>query len=187
VSEGVTFNDGVYAGWAARARRAGLRVGGYHFAQPDGGDAILEARHFAKALGEIQRRDFRPALDLERNGGHLSWHALESWAHVFSQEVFRLTDTLPMLYASYGWLRGMEADYPVGAALWLAYWSNDGRPFTPPAPAPWKSVHLHQFTSEATAKSPLHPNGAYGRVDLNQILRLRPLLAHPILGLLPGV
>jgi lysozyme len=183
VSEGATFTDPVFKNWSARARKQGLRVGGYHFAQPNGGDPIAEARHFAAKLGTIARRDFRPALDLEANPGGLPWSTLVAWSRAFNQEVRRLTGTLPMFYASKGWIQAMKADVPIGAALWLAHWSNDGLPFMPSAPFPWKNVHLHQFTSEATGRSPLHPNGINGRVDINQIIKVLPLLAHPILGL----
>lgn len=179
VSEGATFTDPVFKDWAWRARRNGLRVGGYHFAQPSGGDAVAEARHFADKIGEIKPRDFRPALDLEANAGDLSWSQLVAWSRAFNQEFFRLKGHLPMFYASKGWIQAMHADVPIGAALWLAHWSNDGRPFTPVAPYPWKNVHLHQFTSEANGRSPLHPKGAFGRVDINQILKLRPILAYP--------
>jgi len=183
VSEGATFIDPVFKNWSKRARAQGLRVGGYHFAQPNGGDAKAEAAHFVKYLETIERRDFRPALDLEANAGGLSWSQLVAWSRTFNQEVQRLSGTLPMFYASKGWIQAMRADAPIGAALWLAHWSNDGNPFTPVAPFPWKNVHLHQFTSEAGGYSPVHPKGAVGRVDINQILKLRPLLAHPILGL----
>lgn len=172
-SEGATFTDPVFKGWAARARRAGLRVGGYHFAQPDGGDPVKEAQHFAAALGKITVNDFRPALDLEQNPGHLSWSQLVAWSRAFNQEFFKITKTLPMFYASKGWIQSMHADVPIGAALWLAHWSNDGKPFTPTAPFPWKKVHLHQYTSDG------HVKGISGRVDKNQILKLRPILAHP--------
>lgn len=182
-SEGATFTDPVFQNWSKRARAAGLRVGGYHFAQPGGGDALAEARWFASRLGKIQRRDFRPALDLEANPGNLSWSGLVNWSRQFNQEVQRLTGTLPIFYASAFWLRQMDANTPVGAALWLAHWSNDGMPFNPPIPSPWKKAPLHQFTSEATGRSPLHPLGVPGRVDINQINNFRPLLAHPVTGL----
>src|SRR5512138_426467 len=71
-SEGATFTDPVFKDWAARARKQGLHVGGYHFAQPDGGDPQKEAKHFASVLGEIKLNDYRPALDLEQNPGKLS-------------------------------------------------------------------------------------------------------------------
>lgn len=179
VSEGATFKDPVFQDWSKRARNKGLRVGGYHFAQPSGGDAIAEARWFVKNLGEIQRRDFRPALDLEANAGSLSWSQLVDWSRRFNQEVFRLSGVLPMFYASKGWIQAMRADTPIGAALWLAWWSSNGQPFVPPPVYPWKKVaSLHQYTSDG------HIAGIDGRVDMNSVYRLRSLLAHPLIGLL---
>lgn len=178
VSEGQTFVDSFFKDWAKRARAAGMRVGGYHFAQPRPGNAKAEAAHFARNLGKVERRDFRPALDLESNPGGLSGNALEQWSREFNQEVQRLTGHLPMFYASTGWINSMNFNVPIGAALWLAHWSNDGRPFTPNPPHPWKKVHLHQYTSHGWVQ------GISTRVDKNQILKLRPLLAHPNLGLL---
>lgn len=178
VSEGATFRDPVFKNYAMRARNQGLRVGGYHFAQPNGGDPIAEARHFAECLGEVQRRDYRPALDLEQNPGGLSWSQLVAWSRAFNQEVFKQTGSLPMLYASRYWINSMRADVPIGAALWLADWGpNDGQYHPVTAPAPWKKVQLHQYTSNG------HVPGVQGRVDVNRVISLRPLLAHPILGL----
>lgn len=173
VSEGATFKDPKFSDWARRARAQGLRVGGYHFAQPNGGDPNKEAAWFAKNLGPLRDRDFRPALDLEANPGGLSWHQLVDWSRAFNQEVFRLSGTLPMLYASKSWIQSMHADVPIGAALWLAWWSDDNKPFPISAIAPWKKpASLHQYTSHGFV-------GKYGRVDLNRVVTLRPLLAFP--------
>lgn len=176
VSEGATFVDPVFQNWAGRARAAGMRVGGYHFAQPNGGDPIAEARHFAKHLGTVRRRDFKPALDLEANPGNLSWDELEVWARAFNQEVKRLNGHVPMFYASRYWIEKMKPTTPVGGALWLAHWSLNGEPFNPVPPAPWVRVPMHQYTSKGRI------NGISGNVDKNQVLHKRRVLAHPVLG-----
>lgn len=178
-SEGATFVDGVYREWARAARRAGLRVGAYHYARPEGGDARREARHFVACMGALKPGDYRPWLDLEENDGGLSRSQLVAWSREFNQECFKLSGHLPGIYASKSWLDSMRPTEPIGAALWLAWWSSNGMPFQPKPPAPWKRVQLHQFTSEATVRSPLHPDGVPGRVDINRIYRLRPLLAFP--------
>lgn len=176
VSEGTAFRDPFFQPWSRAARNAGLRVGGYHFARPTKNDPKTEAALFAHLLGKIERRDFRPALDLEQNSGKLSWADLAAWAREFNQEVKRRTGSLPMLYASFGWLRSMSPATAIGGALWLANWSRNGLPFNPPVPKPWRSVHLHQYTDHGSVL------GAKGATDLSQVLHLRPLLAHPILG-----
>lgn len=173
-TEGATFVDPHVQSWGDKVRNAGARVGYYHFARPGGGDAIAEARWFCSHMGPIQRRDFRPALDLERNDGGLSWHQLEAWARKFNQEVFRISGTLPILYASYSWIKSLNVDEAIGAGLWLAYWGKP--PCAAPIPAPWKDYQLHQFTSNGIVP------GCFGSTDVSCVKHLSPLLAHPILG-----
>lgn len=179
-TEGATFVDPDFKRRCTAARVYGLRAGGYHFARPAGSDAVEEGRHFARTLGQPKIGDYRPMLDLERNDGKLSWRELEAWARAFNAAVFSAIGHLCGFYASRAWIDSMAPDKPIGAALWLAAWSGDGLPPIPvKAPAPWRRVQLHQFTSEASFPSPLHPDGVPGRVDINRVVRLRPLLAYP--------
>jgi lysozyme len=173
-TEGDSFIDTDMQFWAKNLRNAGARVGFYHFARPDGGDAKAEAQFLCHHMGKIQRRDFRPALDLERNDGGLSWHQLAAWARTFNQEVFRISGSLPILYASYSWIKSLNVDEPIGAGLWLAFWGKP--PCAAPIPEPWKDYQLHQFTSTGIVK------GCFGSTDVSCIKHLPPLLAHPILG-----
>lgn len=171
----------VYSEWAPRARAAGLRVGPYHFARPGGGDAPSEAGNFCGLIrlrGGIGRRDLRPVLDMERNDGNLSPEALEKWCRDFNKLVWALTGTLPLFY-SYPYfissnLAGLKE--PIGAGLWLADYRYP--PYEAPVPAPWRKYVLHQYTSQGLV------NGVAGRVDISEAARVRPLLAHPTLGLL---
>lgn len=159
--------------WADRMRAAGLRVGGYWFAVPTTMDAKRQAAEFAKALGKIERRDLRPVLDYEKNLYRLSQSQLEAWAHAFCQEVKRLTGVGPLYYSYASYLRPAK---PIGYGYWLANYSDSN----PAAPAPWKSLVAHQYTSRG------HVNGINGFVDLSRrkSKTIRPLLAHPVLGLL---
>ena len=181
VSEGATFADPDFSSFARRARAAGLRVGGYHFAYPQhaSSDAVGEARFFAAKLGKIQARDLRPVLDFEINPEHMSNADLEAWTRAFNREVAKLTGTLP-LYYSYGSF--LHPSKPVGAGLWLAnYGRNDGKDFDVAPPPPWKKVAAHQFTSNGQIP------GVDGRCDVSSARSLSPLLAHPIRGRLPRV
>ena len=176
VSEGATFADQDWAGYARRARAAGLRVGGYHYARPSGPDAKAEAQWFCKLLGKIQRRDLRPVLDLEVNDGARN---LEGWSREWNAEVWKLSGTLPLFYSYPYFIRNMKATGPIGAGLWLAsYGPNDGQRWPYMVPKPWLKAVCHQYTSNGSVK------GITGRVDMNYAAKLRPLLAHPILGLL---
>ena len=157
--------------WGKQLRNVGVRVGGYWFAVPMLDDAKKQAQEFAERLGAIERRDLRPVLDFERNTYGLSNSALETWAHTFSQETKRLTGIGPLYYSYASYL---HASVPVGYGLWLADYTNPN----PPAPAPWKHYVAHQYTSRGQV------SGINNNVDLSRAPKLRPLLAHPIRGLL---
>ena len=157
--------------WAERIRHAGGRAGGYWFAVPLVGNAHDQARQFVRSLGKIERRDLRPVLDFEKNLYGLSQRELEAWAHLFCQEVKRLTGVGPLYYSYASYL---HARIPIGYGLWLADYAHA----TPAAPAPWRHYVAHQYTSRA------HLPGHDGFIDLSRAKRLRPLLAHPIKGLL---
>jgi len=178
VTEGATFTDPDWRSYSKRGRAAGLRVGGYHFAYPTGGDAVEEARYFASKLGKIQRTDLRPVLDFEINPRRMKGSALVAWARAFSQELRRKTGVLPLFYSYPYFIEALKASAPIGAGLWLAaYGPNDGRPHPFSVPRPWRRAVAHQFTSNARVP------GVFGRVDVSEARRIRPLLAHPLKGL----
>lgn len=160
-----------FPNWASRIRAAGGRVGGYWFAVPTRHDAERQADQFAHFLGKIQRRDLRPVLDFEKNLYGLSGGELETWAHRFSQRFKKVTG-VGVLYYSYASYTRMEV--PVGYGLWLADYTHAN----PPAPAPWKRWVAHQYTDKGRLP------GHVGDIDLSRAPRLRPLLAHPIKGLI---
>jgi lysozyme len=177
-TEGVTYDDPRYTEDAVKARAAGLRVGTYHFARPDNNPADREAAHFCAVIGTPRRRDLRPVLDLEKEC-NLTPAKLEAWAHTFSQHVSATIGVLPLFYSYPAYIRAMDAQTPIGAGLWLAsYGVNDGRNHSAVAPAPWKHWAAHQYTSKGQVA------GVNGDVDRSYAPAVRPLLAHPILGLI---
>lgn len=181
VSEGRTFTDPTFQSRARAARRAGLRVGGYHFARPVVGLAGAEAGYFVERLGGVGRRDLHPVLDLEVNDNRLSSAQLREWVRTFELHVHKLTGARCLLYSSPGYLTPLAwpRTLGTGAGLWLAdYGVNDGRDHGATAPAPWRGFAAHQFTSVATWP------GVNGHVDLSHASSRRRVLAHPLLGLL---
>lgn len=178
VSEGRTWNDPVWSSRARQARAAGLRVGGYHFARPDLNSAESEAAHFAKQLGTIRRRDLRPVLDFEQATGFLP-SVLEKWARAFNKEFHTRAGLWPILYSYPAYLAHIQPERTIGAGLWLASYSrNDGKEHPFQVPLPWRKTVAHQFSSNCTVA------GVSGHVDLSTAKNLRPLLAHPVTGLL---
>lgn len=182
-TEGFTYTSPLYAAQIAGAKKAGLRVGAYHYARPDSHpfDPEGEARNFAKVIGAPGWRDLRPVLDFETASRQLTPAQHASWARAFNQELKARIGVLPVFYSYSAFITKYLAglDRPIGAALWLAnYGPNNGVDFPAPVPAPWKKIHAHQYTSNGVVK------GIPTRVDLSSAKSLRPLLAHPVLGLL---
>jgi GH25 family lysozyme M1 (1,4-beta-N-acetylmuramidase) len=178
-TEGFTWDDPKFGVWRTAANKAGLRVGAYHFARPDThpyvAGAKLEAEHFCRKVGKVNRTDLRPVLDYEVRGSH---GGDESWARAFNRVVTDHLKVGPLFY-SYSSLISdvLRFSRPVGYGLWLASYSrNDGRehPFT--VPAPWKKVAAHQFSSQCRIA------GCDGVVDLSKVYQPNAVLAHPMVG-----
>lgn len=176
-SEGRTFRDATFASRRDAARRAGLRVGAYHFARPDtGNSAEAEAAHFCSVVRSLGRRDLRPVLDLEH--GRASG-AYVAWARAWNASVRENLGALPLFYSYPSYIVGLRAVKPIGAGLWLAsYGRNDGREHDFSIPLPWRKIVAHQFTSQARVA------GIAGPVDLSRVYQRRAVLAYPWLGLL---
>lgn len=178
VSEGNSYTDPDWMGRSAAARRAGLRVGGYHFARPSRESANLQAAHFCTQLGKIQRRDLRPVLDLEVTGG-LPPQALWDWGHAFCLKVFQLRGVHCLVYSGPNFLQQQRWKESFGQYQWLAeYGPNDGKDHGATVIPPWKVLAAHQFTSVGRW------SGVHGDVDLSHATSRRHVLAHPLTGLL---
>lgn len=167
-TEGVGFVDSSFERHLTQARRAGIPVGAYHFARPDTSvsaqDPVAEADHFLD-LAEPREGDLLPVLDLETPG--LSAAQMARWARVWLERVASRIGESPILYTYPSFWRDRVADsraftrYP----LWLAsYGRNDGRPHDVSPVGGWKTVAVHQYTSEGTVV------GYEGRLDLNRLM-----------------
>jgi lysozyme len=180
VSEGETFTDPDWHARAWQARKAGLRVGGYHFARPEHGNAEAQAAYFVAHLGKVQRRDLHPVLDLEVNDANLPSLTLHLWARTFLARVHKLSGVRALTYSSPSYIGAQHwpRTFGTGAGLWLAEWGpNDGRDHGYHVPSPWRRVAAHQYTSVGTIP------GVHGKVDLSHARSRRRVLAHPLLGL----
>jgi lysozyme len=180
-TEGETFRDATFASRRAAARKAGLRVGAYHFARPDLHlSPAHEAHSFAQAVGQIGRRDLKVALDFETWNPHMSAAQHVNWARQFNAAILKALGQYPMFYSYSAMLHDMApgtGGKPIGNGLWLAsYARNTGKEYPAVAPAPWKKWALHQFTSNGVIA------GAPGHVDISKVISLNGILAHPLVG-----
>lgn len=160
-TEGAHFVDAYQAHNRAGAASVKIHAGAYHFARPDLNDPHAEADHFAAVVGQLHPFELVPALDLEV-AGHVGAADSVDWARKFNARFREHLGVWPLFYSYSAFIAGLGAKTPIGGGLWLANYSrNDGTEHPAAAPAPWRKVRLHQFTSAGRIA------GVKGRVDLS--------------------
>jgi GH25 family lysozyme M1 (1,4-beta-N-acetylmuramidase) len=169
-TDGETTVDPTYKKRVREARKAGVPVGAYHFARPDGGDAQKEAVHFLRS-SDIRLGDMVPMLDLE---GHvvLQRDQLTRWVGVWVSTVRQALaakglSATPIIYTS------MDLDDAFGCKLWVARYSNDFR--EPRIPAPWRRAAIWQHSDGRVG--PVLDVPGFGHVDVNALHPDLPLNA----------
>lgn len=161
------------------ARLAGLRVGFYHYADPDSNeDAAYEASFFARTVSALTwRNDLKPVLDSESWEPRLTPAEQVMWARHWNAGVKAKLNAGPMFYSYAAFINRLAPKTPIGYGLWLAAYShNDGKEYPYAVPAPWVKAVAHQFTSQGRVP------GIGGPVDVTFASALTPILAHPITG-----
>ena len=135
-SAGTLTADTAYSTYRQGARAAGLTVGSYHFANPDGtaNDAANEASWFLRNA-TIAPGDLRPVLDLEVANG-LSPAALTAWAQTWLAQVTAATGVRPIIYTNNSFWTSSMANTDWFArngysVLWIAHWTSATQPSVP--------------------------------------------------------
>lgn len=143
-TEGLDFHDPTFSTARVKAmRRAGLRVGYYHFARPQPGrTGTQEAQFFlrvVRAATGLKAGDLAPVLDIEWVQG-LGQKQLVAWVRAFVKECERQTGVKPIIYTG-AWFWNPRTGEPKRAfkrhALWLAAYVKDPAPFVPASFAGW--------------------------------------------------
>lgn len=141
----------------AEIRRVGLVRGAYHYAQPEGPDAVQEADYFLarlESVGGLLPGDM-VALDIEAGTGDLG-----QWCLSWLRRVEARAGVRPFVYTG-AWFskpHGLGNVSELGGfPLWLAAYQDA----MPAPPAPWGAVTIWQHSS--TGRVP----GIAGDVDLN--------------------
>lgn len=96
VTEGTNFVDPYYASNYTRAKAAGLKVGGYHFAHPKN-SATAEVAFFLKHL-RLAKGDLKPVLDLETTDGIIGSH-VHAFGSAFLDELKKKIGERGVLYS----------------------------------------------------------------------------------------
>lgn len=162
VTQGVTYTDPFYAGAPDRnipsnadnARKAGLRVGAYHFASPRS-DAVRQATRFVE-LADRQPGDLPLVLDIEVTDG-LPGSKVCNWIAKFVAEVQSLTGELPIIYTYPAFWRQIGSPGTYGCLLWIANYGVR----KPAVPSAWGAFTFWQYSSRGAVP------GVKGSCDLN--------------------
>jgi len=175
-TEGTSFIDPSYRKRMRAARAAGIPVGAYHFARPDGGDAAAEARFFLEHA-DIRLGDMRPMLDLEKMED-LSLDELTAWTGTWVTTVKRALAAnglaaKPIIYTRFNLTDGF------GCMLWVARYSNEFQ--APVIPRPWARAAIWQHSNGKIG--PVKNVPGFGPVDTSAMhpevplsaLRIRPI------------
>lgn len=173
VSQGVGYLDPKFHDNFERARRAGLKIGFYHFAslndQDEVKDATEEAKFFLKSISGLHF-DLLPMLDVETNEVSLTKSEVEMWIRTFHEYL----EGKCILYSSAGFLNSyLNAEHRLGnIPLWLSGYPLDRNNAsvnesigvtlkTPKPPIGWNDWMIWQWTGKGSVP------GINGSADLN--------------------
>ena len=165
-SAGTLTTDSMYVANRSGASAAGLHVGAYHFANPDGGanDAANEAAWFLRNA-TVASGDLVPVLDLEVSNG-LGSAALISWAQTWLAQVEAATGVRPIIYTNSSFWAGSMANTDWfarnGYRLWIASWTTASQPTMPAGD--WGGAGWTFWQHSSTASVP----GVTGGVDADR-------------------
>lgn len=156
-TEGTTHVDKMLKTNYQNAKKAGIKVGFYHFFRAKNEqNAREQARHFVNTVKGMQN-DLKHALDIETDEG-LSNEALTKCAIAFLEEVKKLTGQDPIVYTNTSFARSRLtsgiAKYPV----WIAHYGVD-KPGDNPI---WDRWIGFQYTDKGKV------SGIAGNVDMNE-------------------
>lgn len=166
-----TYVDAYYGINRADANGAGLRIGAYHFARPNGStkkevrkDARGEANHFL-ATGAPAPGDLYPVLDFEADLGGLNPNRLKIWVRTWLKHVEAGTGVKPLIYTSPNTWKSKIDDTQefalAGHGLWVAHYTTAESPMEFAGNWGGNGWSFWQYTSKGSVP------GIKGNVDLN--------------------
>lgn len=158
-----------------RARKHGIRVGPYHRAFVQGStikrakaDARAEADVFVAEVGNLTRKDLRPALDVETPFRGVNERRLRIWIRIWLRRVDKKLGPKPIIYTNtLSWAAtGDTTEFANnGHRLWVANWDVRS-PSVPAGNWGGRGWSIWQFTNSGRVR------GISGDVDRNR-LRVR--------------
>jgi GH25 family lysozyme M1 (1,4-beta-N-acetylmuramidase) len=166
-TQGTFYTNSYWKSDVTNARKAGLVVGSYDFADPQYpiSSAVGEAKFFwnfvkgvfwDSATNSPTSNTLPPILDIEQANG-LSPAQTVAWAQTWVDTMYTLSKRSPLIYSYGGFVSTSMANttaFP-NDPLWIAAYQTS----PPPAPTGWPFWTLWQYTDAGTVK------GIVGQVD----------------------
>jgi GH25 family lysozyme M1 (1,4-beta-N-acetylmuramidase) len=174
-TEGTYYRNPYALGDIKAARAAGLSVGAYVFAIPNGNGgrrgAVAQADYIVSYLGSLAT-SVPVMLDIEFNpysGGTCYGRApaqMVSWVARFSTEVQARTGRAPYIYTPQGWWNPCTGGSAAlrNNLLWVPNYTTAA---SPAIPSGWTTWRIWQFTSSGTVPGIQDP----GFTDLDRLQR----------------
>jgi len=166
-TDGLTsYNDKYYA-TLANARKVGMPVGRYHFAQSN--NAVDEAYNFLNKIstdlitGDLLFLDYElplPASDVDKA-------RMVTWCKAWLDKVYAHTNCRPLIYLNQNQMNNANWKPVIdgGYGLWLAKY--DYNPNAPTPTTPWSVLAFRQYSNKATyvgIPAPTDDNVFYGDI-----------------------
>jgi len=164
-SYGNASADTAFVSQASAAKAANVLVGAYHFAYPDGSDAITEANNFMnRASAYMGVGSLPPVLDMENNDNAMTNSALTTWANDFANHIYNTIGVKPYIYCNSNWatniLQSSVNQWPLWIANYGAAYSSIPQTANPPTGVwPSNTWKFYQYTSTGSI------SGYTGNID----------------------
>lgn len=166
-TESLTLVDPLYLRHTAAARRAGLRVGAFHYFHP-GQDAVAQAEHFFRVAGEPMPTDLAPAIDLEEHGQQVPDDVVSQVLRFVARAEALFGRRLTIYTFEDFWHHVLGDPLVPSLAsrpLWMARYGSN-----PPAPTrTWPHWNAWQY-ADGRAGAYVDPVAGAGRVDKSVLL-----------------
>jgi lysozyme len=150
-TEGVNYIDSALKYNSIEAKKAGIKIGYYHFASLNTPnvemDARTEANHFVDTIKKCPAPDLPLVLDIETNKAGISADMVLLWVKTFFAELEALGYTDYILYSYTPFLdANLPKNHTLGnIRLWIAAYVNLPKPRLPIG---WDNWYIWQYSAK---------------------------------------
>lgn len=154
-TEGVTYQDPKFKDHYMGAKRAGLKIGFYHYARPYN-DPREEVKNLLNTTKDFPH-DLPFALDIETNENKFGREHITFFCKVWLETIEQITGETPVIYTYTHFAKQYLGKELAKWPLWIAHYGVD----RPGDNGIWDRWMVFQYTSDGGLKS------YKGRLDLN--------------------